>query len=155
VSRPATGRIEDLGLGPIDQVAYVVEDLEAALPRYVALFGPFDVADAPLSDCLYRGRSVDCRLRLAVNHSGPIEIELIEVLEGPAPHLEFLRTHGEGIHHVRFRVAELDVRLAALAHLGFEAIFYKRFGPGLAFAYVEAPRELGRSVLELLEMPRG
>ena len=35
-----------LGLGPIDQVGYVVRDLEASLPRYEALFGPFEVAEA-------------------------------------------------------------------------------------------------------------
>ena len=33
--------LADLGLGPIDQVAYIVEDMERAIPRYEALFGPF------------------------------------------------------------------------------------------------------------------
>ena len=59
-----------LGLGPIDQVAYVVKDLQAALPRYEALFGPFEVAEAPLPDCSVRGERVDCRLKVAVNRPG-------------------------------------------------------------------------------------
>lgn len=129
----------DLDLGPIDQVAYVVRDMDEALPGYTALFGAFEVSDAPLRDCLYRGRRVDCTLRLAVNRAGPVEIELIAVLDGDAPHREFLEAHGEGLHHVRFRVDDLDARLEALAARGIQPVFQKRFAPGLAFAYAEVP----------------
>ena len=34
-----TASLADLGLGPIEQVAYIVEDMERAIPRYEALFG--------------------------------------------------------------------------------------------------------------------
>lgn len=142
-----------LGLGPIDQVAYVVHDLAASLPRYEALFGPFEVAEARMTDCTIRGRQADCTLKLAVNRSGPVEIELIQVLEGETPHSEHLRDHGEGLHHVRYRVDALDPRLEALREAGFDVVFEKRFGPGVAFAYVETPPELGGHVIELLEMP--
>ena len=139
-----------LDLGPIDQVSYVVADLDRALPRYQALFGPFRVGEVALADCTIRGRRADCRLRLAVNDAGPVEIELIQVLEGETPHSEHLRTHGEGLHHVRFRVGALDARLRDLEGRGFTTVFYKRFGPGAAFAYLEAP---GAGVIELLELP--
>ncbi len=142
-----------LGLGPVDQVSYVVADLEHSLPRYEALYGPFEVGEAQLPECRIRGRSADCTLKVAVNRSGPIEIELIQVLEGEAPHSEHLRAHGEGLHHVRFRVVDLDEKLEALGREGFETIFYKRFGPTIAFAYLETPKALGGSVIELLEMP--
>jgi len=142
-----------LGLGPIDQVAYVVADMEASLPGYEALFGPFRVAEAALADCTIRGRRADCRLKLAVNASGPVEIELIQVLEGETTHSEHLRARGEGPHHVRFRVRDLDAQLARLSAEGYETVFYKRFGPGAAFAYLETPPGLGRSVIELLELP--
>lgn len=141
------------GLGPIDQVSYVVRSLDEALPRYEALYGPFERGRSPLTGCRYRGREVACTLKLAVNHAGPVEIELIEVESGNAPHSEHLERHGEGLHHVRFRVTGIDARLAALQAEGFETIFYKRFGPGVAFAYVETPEALGGSVIELLELP--
>ena len=38
-----------LGLGPVDQVSYVVADLERSLPRYEALYGPFEVGETPLN----------------------------------------------------------------------------------------------------------
>ncbi len=151
--RSRTDLAKTLDLGPVDQISYAVENLEHALPHYEALFGRFRVSEASLKDVTYRGKQIDCRLRLAITQSGPIEIELIEVLEGETPHSEHVRTHGEGLHHVRFRAEHLDPKLEALAAAGFETIFYKRFGPTVAFAYVEAPTELGRSVIELLEMP--
>jgi 4-hydroxyphenylpyruvate dioxygenase-like putative hemolysin len=143
----------DLGLGPVDQVSYVVADLDRSLPRYEALFGAFKVGDAPLPGCTVRGKQMDCRLKVAVNNAGPIEIELIQVLEGEPPHSEHLRAHGEGLHHVRFRAQGLEDQLRRLEQRGFETIFFKRFGPTVAFAYLETPPELGGSVIELLEMP--
>jgi methylmalonyl-CoA/ethylmalonyl-CoA epimerase len=142
-----------LDLGPIDQVSYVVSDLERALSRYEALFGPFQVAEAVLPECTILGRRADCRLKHAVNQAGPVEIELIQVLEGETPHSEHLQAHGEGLHHVRFRVDGLDARLRDLEARGFTTVFFKRFGPGAAFAYLETPPETGRSVIELLELP--
>ena len=139
------------GLGPIDQVAYVVHDLEASLPRYQALFGPFELMDAAMDGCAFRGSDVTCKLRLALNNSGPVEIELIEVLEGETPHSEHLREHGEGLHHVRFIVDDLDAKQAELEAAGYQTVFSKRFGPSLAFAYIETPKELGASMIELFE----
>ena len=141
-----------LGLGPIDQVAYVVEDMDRALARYESIFGPFEVSEVPLAGCTIRGSVADCRLKLAVNRSGPVEIELIQVLEGETTHSEHLRAHGEGPHHVRFRVTGLEEKLEQLGKEGFETVFFKRFGPGVGFAYLETPAELGRSVIELLEL---
>jgi hypothetical protein len=112
-----------LGLGPADQVSYVVADLDRALPRYQALYGPFEVGAAPLRDCSIRGEVADCTLRVAVNRSGPIEIELIQVLDGETPHSEHLRAHGEGLHHVRFRVEALDRKLVELEREGFDGLY--------------------------------
>jgi catechol 2,3-dioxygenase-like lactoylglutathione lyase family enzyme len=148
-----TSAIRDLGLGPIDQVAYVVEDLDRALPYYEALYGPFEVATFPISGFAMRDTVGDCVLRLALNHAGPIEIELIQVLEGDTPHSEHLRQHGEGLHHVRFRVDDFDEKHAALEAAGYRTIFHKRLRPDLAFAYLESPDEIGGSVIELLQMP--
>jgi methylmalonyl-CoA/ethylmalonyl-CoA epimerase len=142
----------DLGLGPIDQVAYVVESLERALPRYEAMFGPFQVATYEMKDCTIRGRQADWTVRLAINGSGPVEIELIEVLAGETTHSEHLKQHGEGLHHVRFRVADLEPKIAELEAAGYRTVMHKRMGPTLAFAYLESPPEIGGSVIELIQM---
>jgi hypothetical protein len=140
-----------LGLGAFDQVGFVVEDMDRALPRYEALYGPFRVGEAPLPEVTFRGKVVDCKLKLALNTEGPVEIELIQVLEGDTPHSEHIREHGEGLHHIRFCVPNVDESLKKLEAAGYETIFYKRFGPNLAFSYSEAREGPDVGVIELLE----
>jgi len=139
--------------GKIDQIGYVVRDLEASLPVYEGLFGAFIVGEASMEDVLFRDERTNCKLKIATNNDGPIEIELIQVLEGETPHTEHLRDHGEGLHHVRFRISDIEAKISALEARGFEKIFWKRFGPTIAFAYLVSPSEIGGSTIELLEMP--
>jgi methylmalonyl-CoA/ethylmalonyl-CoA epimerase len=149
----SASRLEQLGLGPIEQVAYIVEDMDRALPRYEALFGRFTVSEQTLDGCTYRGASADLGLKMAVNNDSPVEIELIQPTKGESPWTEHLTSHGEGLHHVRFRIAGIDEKLAELDARGFETLLYKRFGPAIAFAYLQTPEAFGGHVIELLEMP--
>ncbi len=140
------------GLGPIDQISYVVDNIDHSLPGFEALFGAFDISQNALPDCTIRGKQADCTLKMAIGHSGAMEIELIEVVEGETTHSEHLRDHGEGLHHVRFRVDDIDAKLPELEAEGFEVLLYKRFSPQIAFAYLETPKTVGGSVIELLQM---
>lgn len=142
-----------LGLGPIDQVAYAVANMERAVARYAAMFGSFAVTEVLMERCTVRGRPADIRLLMAINRSSPVEIELIQPLEGEYTISAHLRTHGEGLHHVRFRLAPpVEPKIEALCGEGFETLLYKRFEqPPVAFAYLQTPAELGGSVIELLE----
>ena len=144
---------ERFGLGGVDQIGYVVADLETSMPHYESLFGPFQVYEAKLDGALFRGKEIDCKLKIATNNDGPIEIELIQVLEGETPHSEHLREHGEGPQHIRFRIAGIEAKIAQLEAAGYENIFFKRFGPETAFSYLESPAEMGGALIELLEMP--
>lgn len=138
----------ELGLPPIDQVSYVVKDLDRALQRFEPLFGSFRVMQFRLEGTRYRGRPSDVTLKLGFGRSGPIEIELIEVVSGESPHVEFLEKHGEGPHHVRCVVPELDPLLERAARHGFEAIWSHEI-PGSGYRFVYLERE--GVVLELLE----
>jgi hypothetical protein len=140
-----------LDLPPIDQVGWVVRDMDRALLGFEAIFGPFRVGQARVEGALYRGRLADVTLKLATARSGGIEIELIQVVEGESPHREFVERHGDGPHHVRFRVTGIDGKLAALAASGYETIWYKRINDEIAFAYVEGAE--GGGVFELYEGP--
>ena len=138
----------ELGLPPIDQVAYVVRDLDRAIERFAPLFGPISTMEIDLEGTLYRGRKSDVSLKLGFGRSGPIEIELIQVVSGESPHTEFLEKHGDGPHHVRCIVPELDPLLKKAEQKGFETIWYHQMpGDGMRFVYLE--RE--GTVLELIE----
>ena len=94
---PATIAAE-LGLPPIDQVGWVVRDLDRALETYGPIFGPFTTMDTALEGTNYRGRPSNVTLRMAFGRSGPVEIELIEWVAGDCPHKEALDAGQEGVH---------------------------------------------------------
>lgn len=138
----------ELGLPPIDQVSYVVRDMDRALERFEPLFGPFNVVESKLEGTLYRGRRADVALRIGFGRSGGLEIELIQVLSGESPHKDFLEAHGEGPHHVRCMVPVLEPVVERAVRLGFEPIwFHEMPGLGLRWAYIERDG----TVVELLE----
>lgn len=142
-----------LDLPDLNQVGFVVRSMEQALALYEPLFGPFSTMDPGLMTYDYRGTQEECTLRLAFGRSGDIEIELIEWVSGACPHKEFLDAGREGMHHLRFIVDDLQTQVEAAMVLGYEAIWSKRFGDGLAVAYLE---RLGDPlVIEFFENQRG
>ena len=114
---------------------------------------PFEVRLFEAKTFTYRGWSDPMKMKVAFAHSGPIEIELIEVLEGETPWTEFLRERGEGVHHLRFRLDHLDGILAELAESGIVPVFHQR-GPERAMAYLNTDR-IGGVVFELSETKKG
>ncbi len=138
-------------LGAIDQVGFVVPDLDAACARYEPLFGPWQQAESPLTGVCYRGVPTDVHLRLAFGHAGALEMEFISVVSGASPHSEFLAAGREGIHHVRYPVADLAATLAALEGEGFVSIWSHAIGP-YKWAYCEH-RSRDGVLIELLESP--
>jgi len=141
-------------LPPVEQVGIVVEDVEKAVEYYGSTFGwgPFNVSEVELKGCIYRGQLSDCKLKMAFAQSGPVEIELIQVLEGETPHTEFLREKGEGLHHLRFRVDDLDAVLAKWAGEGIEPIWQHSMPEiGISWAYVNTDA-IGGVMAELIEI---
>jgi hypothetical protein len=125
---------------------------------YQAIFGEFTVLTATFAegdDITYRGAPARATLKVALGRSGGVEIELIEVVEGEAPTLEHVRAHGDGLHHVRFPVADLLARQTALEGAGYETVLYGCRPSGLKFAYLEGPKALGHTLLELIEFAPG
>jgi len=128
-----------LNLPDLDQVGFVVRNLESALALYEPLFGPFSTMDVGPMTYNYRGAQEECTMRLAFGKSGDIEIELIEWVSGGCPHKEFLDAGREGMHHLRFIVDDLEHQVAAAAAVGFTSIWDKRYREGMAVAYLERP----------------
>jgi methylmalonyl-CoA/ethylmalonyl-CoA epimerase len=140
---------EKLNLPPIDQVGFVVRDMDAALKLYEPLFGPFSTMDSGEFEYDYRGEKDVSSLKLAFGRSGEVEIELIQWVSGRTPHKEFIDAGREGMHHLRFRVDNLDEKVTEAQALGYHSIWQTRYGEGLAVAYLE--REGDPLLLEFFE----
>ena len=128
---------EALNLPEVDQIGFVVKDLDKALAHYEPLFGPFTVMDATDMEWDYRGTQEMSSLKIAFAKSGNVEIELIEWIAGKTPHKEFLDAGHEGMHHLRFIVDNVEEKVEEAKACGYQQIWYKRFGDGLAASYLE------------------
>ena len=125
----------------IAHVGIAVADLDAALAFYRDVLGlephPPEVVD---------GARI---LSLAFGES---EIELLAPLEDESPVGRFLAKRGPGIHHVCFRVPDLDVALQACRAAGYRLIDETpRTGAGgrrIAFVH---PKTTAGILLELTE----
>ena len=112
------------GLAPF-QIAFVVRDIERAareLDRRLSagpwrgwLFGPQGEGRE------YRGSPAEWTLRLALNDRSP-QFELIEPVDGPSIHADWLEERGEGFHHVAYVVESLERTTAEMAAAGHPAI---------------------------------
>ena len=139
-----------LDLPPIDQVGFVVPDIKKSIQDYTPLFGAFTVMEAEIEGAVYRGEQHDCKLILAFGKSGTLEIELIEITSGNSPHKEFIDQGRSGLHHVRYRVADIDSKIAAVKEIGYASIWYKRFSEEIAFCYLEKKGD--PLIIEFLQM---
>lgn len=148
-SNPVSAIAAQFNLGLIDQVAFVVRSIDQSLPLYEAIFGKFQVYELS-ADVTYRGRPTRVPLKTALAQSGTVQIELCEAVGGGPPHGDYLRRHGEGLYHVRFRVERLQDTLQAMAQAGFVP-FYSGDMKSVRFAYVELSAGDRHIVIELLE----
>ena len=143
-------------LPPVQQVSIVVEDMGRAIEYYTSTFGigPFRVIDIDLEGVLQRGKPTSTKIKVAFAKSGPLQVELIQPVEGKNIYTEFLENKGEGLHHLGFRVDDLDAMLAELAKEGIEPVFYKAYpDAGAAFAYLNSDK-IGGVMFELIGTKR-
>src|SRR5688500_2937845 len=62
------------------------------------------------------------RVKTAFLPVGETRLELLEATDPQSPIARFIEKRGEGIHHLCFRVADIDAELAKLKALGYRLI---------------------------------
>lgn len=144
----------------IDQVAFLVEDLDEAIARWSPIYGADDwlvytYRSATVPELRYRGEPARFGMRLALAGAAP-QIELIQPLEGPSIYHDWIRHHGYGVHHLGFFVPSVPEAIDAFARVGIDCIQsgsgYGLDGDG-GFAYFDV-EETHQLVLEAIEQPR-
>ncbi len=133
-------------LTDIDHVGIAVEDLDAAVQHYRRAFGVEPghrevVADQGVEEVLFR--------------VGTSYIQLLGALGPETPVGKFLAKRGPGVHHVSYRVDDLE---EALAHLRAEGVRlvdeHGRPGSrGTTSAFVH-PQDMGGVLVELVQEGR-
>ena len=125
-------------LDSFDHIGHVVKDRDATIESWSKLLGagPWTTRDGGV-------------LKLAWGNLGEIRVELLQPVAGTdSLWADFLNTHGEGLHHVCVRVADIDESVAQLVAEGGKVLIST---PG-AFAYVDIGGP-GSVILEVLKTP--
>jgi len=122
-------------------VGVVVKDLDKTIARLSELgIGPWEPrTPKPEEPELFRGKPFIPAERVKIKSArmGNMEIELIQPLEGPSPHREFLEKKGEGIQHLGFFVKDLKAEVQDLTQKGCEVLLESHFKAGGGITYLD------------------
>jgi methylmalonyl-CoA/ethylmalonyl-CoA epimerase len=125
----------------IAHVGIAVPDVDAALPFYRDVLGliphPPEVTDGAT---------------IVTLPFGDAEVELLSPLEPESPIAKFLAKRGPGIHHICYRVPDLDAALAACRAAGYRLVddVPRRGAGGRRIAFIH-PKATAGILLELTE----
>lgn len=129
------GKICGEMFGDFVQIGVVVADLDKTTQTLTEVFGigPFRTIDWPPADRtgfqrFYYGEPGEFTARMAFAELGPVELELIQPCDGDSIWADFLRERGEGIHHIRFNVSDLE---PVIEYLDSQGIQVAQNGSGL------------------------
>jgi methylmalonyl-CoA epimerase len=132
-----------LELTDLDHVGIAVEDLEAAVERYRTLLGVEPV---------HRERVVDQGVEEVLFAAGSSYVQLLGALGPDTPVGRYLAKHGEGVHHVAYRVANVVDALEHLQRQGAQLVDHapRPGSRGTLIAFVH-PRTFGGVLVELVQ----
>jgi hypothetical protein len=157
------GRI-DLGGKEIVQVGIVVEDAEEKAKQYWKTLGigPWVLLDFKpphVSDGRFHGIRMrndgDIHIRAALADLGDVQFELLQPALGPSTHMDFLKMHGEGVHHLSFgALDDHDQVLSAFEECGIKVEMTGTLGGAAIFTYLETQRDLG-TIFEMVKVIPG
>jgi methylmalonyl-CoA/ethylmalonyl-CoA epimerase len=115
----------------VHQIGIVVKDIDGTIKSWEKLFNI-----GPWRSIIWDGKD-DVgnvfKVRLAFADVGPVQIELIQTLEGRSFYSSFIEKNGEGLHHLGVRVDNVDSQAANLVKQGAK-ILNSRSG---SFAYMD------------------
>jgi Glyoxalase/Bleomycin resistance protein/Dioxygenase superfamily len=142
-------------MGPAKQIAYMVDDIDAAIKRWHQEYGvgPFLVTRnaVPLTNAYYRGEKAGTtRLNIAFAYVGDMQLELIELIDDtPGLYREALDRKHYGVHHYAVLVDDFPVAYNWALDHGFDAVIDAGVDGLARMSYVENPHS--GLILEVIE----
>jgi hypothetical protein len=137
------------------QMAYVVEDIEASMRRWVDQLrvGPWFLLEHFTGErATYRGQPAEADVALAMAHAGHMLVELIAPNDDkPSVYREAIESRGYGFHHFGIGTLDYDGELARHREQGHDLAFEAWVPTGGRVGYVDTTADPPGS-LELIEM---
>ena len=99
----------DYPFNQLVQHAFVVHNVRKVGAYWQSLgFGGMDIDHNISVDRFYRGRPGRFEMDLGWQRFGDVPFEWVESTQGPNVYEEYLRVHGEGLHHLAVNVENID-----------------------------------------------
>ncbi|MCB1677878.1 MAG: VOC family protein [Halioglobus sp.] len=131
-------------------VGVIVRDIDQQMDQMSAFWG---VSDWSTIEYGAQGQQIikgtPFNLKVAVNRVGPVTVELLQPLDSPGSIWQkFLDGQGEGIHHLAYRVDDLEQSIAAIERSGGELLWHISITPTMNYCYAKVP---GALIVELID----
>jgi methylmalonyl-CoA/ethylmalonyl-CoA epimerase len=145
-------------LQEIVHICIVVKDVERTAETFSKKFGigPFriSVVHTPSTRASVYGKPVSYTLKFGNTRVGPIRLELVQTLEGQTIYQDFLKEHGEGLHHIGVTTPlPFDAELQKWKKKGIEPLQVNKMeNPEHGWAYMDTAKLVG-CILEILSLP--
>jgi len=137
----------------IIQIAFVVEDLDAAVEQFSARLGvrPWTTLRAVgPQGSVYRGEPAQASFHVGFGCSGHMLYELIQPADDlPSVYREMIDQRGYGFHHFGYATPAFDQAVATMVTHGYEVIGSVEV-PGVRLAYFDT-RDALPGMIELIE----
>jgi len=142
--------------GPIDQICWVVPDIETSMKYWSETMGIgpwFAMPHLRPDGFQYKGKPSDVEITLAIAYSGRMQLELIQQHnDAPSMYKDSIDAgRVPGQHHLGFFRRDYDDRLEQVLAAGYEVGHSGTLGGGIRFAYLTTEREPGM-IAELVEL---
>jgi hypothetical protein len=122
----------DPGLNKVVQVAFVCRDVEATSKQWAAVMGvppPKIWLTHPGNEVkvIYRGKPSEAQAKIAIIKAGQVDLEFLQPLGDNSSWMDYLKTKGEGVQHIAFRVEDPAKATEFFKQLGMGVIHQGRF----------------------------
>ncbi len=149
-------------LKKLNQVGIIVRDVNEVARQYwnVLGIGPHmmvNVEPTPGYVMTYREKPVKYKFIASFCQVGPVEIELLQNVEGQTLYKDYLAEHDEGANHLQFLVDNVKVVQAfkrIMSRRGFPALMSGHFKDVVGYVYADTTEQL-KTVWEAVKLPEG
>ncbi len=137
------------------QLGIMVDDVEKAAPAYLQFIGQEGFREYRMlstEGAIFRGKPVNFVIKIAKLFWNELELELMQVIDSPF-HAEFYEKHGQGIHHLGFRVQDVNAYFPVFEKFGAPLLcsshWINKINGPTCCAYFDTTEKLG-VILELV-----
>ena len=143
------------------QVGWVVKDLDSVV-NYWEMLGLKNISrtgEVENPTVIYHGKKDPAKMKMAFGDIGGVQIEWIQPLGGDNAYTEFLKRHGDGVHHLAYQVPspeswEEQIRLFKQRGIGVvQSGSWKGAKGEGRFAYLDTAPKGGGITIELMYNP--